>query len=794
MQSSFYFESKARTLSKLSGLVHRFSVPELEYFTVEEWVAQPEALIRRLQGSFEGRRVIVRSSAAGEDDENWARAGQYASVPDVPLADPEALTAAIQTVVESYDRVDTGLHAHDEVIVQEMLSETIMSGVLFTHDLNTGAPYYVINYDDESGRTDTVTAGNGEHANRTLYAHRGSSHALRSPRFRALLDAVGELEEITGNQFLDIEFALGPELQPYLLQVRLISTRAHWNTAVRQQVDEALKGARRLMELRMSRMAGIRGSSSVLGQMPDWNPAEMIGRAPRRLAASLYRRLITDRVWRDARKEMGYAAPVGHPLMLMMAGQPYIDARLSFNSYLSSDLDETIGEKLVNGWLDRLKANPHLHDKVEFDVAITTWCFDLDAEIDRLVPSVLTSDEREAFTQSLLGLTRELIAGDSLSTSLERTRQLDQRNRNRTRVGGSDLAGVRELLEECAELGTTPFSIQARHGFVARSLLLSLVRLGVITKEEADAFSLGIQTVAGEIVADLRRLASGKLPRDEFMEVYGHLRPGTYDILSPRYDQARGLLDNIQATGEPRSGADFEPSAQQLRAIDDLLCNAGLDSISSSQLLDYIRRATAAREFGKFVFTRTLSDVLECIADYGTHHGLSRDQLSHVSLEALLQTDIESHPDTPADRLGDLAEEGRQAHAAAVATRLPQVLFDVEGVDIVPFQVSHPNFITQGTIRAPCVRIDSSVGVLPSLAGKVMLVENADPGFDWLFAHDVGGLVTKFGGANSHMAIRCAEFGIPAAIGCGEQIFESLVASGGVEMNCGEGQLRPVRF
>ena len=28
-----------------------------------------------------------------------------------------------------------------------------------------------------------------------------------------------------------------------------------------------------------------------------------------------------------------------------------------------------------------------------------------------------------------------------------------------------------------------------------------------------------------------------------------------------------------------------------------------------------------------------------------------------------------------------------------------------------------------------------------------------------------------YGGANSHIAIRCAEFNIPAAIGCGERIY-----------------------
>ena len=31
-------------------------------------------------------------------------------------------------------------------------------GVIFTHELNTGAPYYVINYDDKSGSTDSVTS------------------------------------------------------------------------------------------------------------------------------------------------------------------------------------------------------------------------------------------------------------------------------------------------------------------------------------------------------------------------------------------------------------------------------------------------------------------------------------------------------------------------------------------------------------------------------------------------------------------------------------------------------------
>ena len=64
------------------------------------------------------------------------------------------------------------------------MQNTSMSGVIFTHDLNTGAPYYVINYDDESGMTDTVTSGSSEYANRTLYIHRNSIGKIRSKRFK----------------------------------------------------------------------------------------------------------------------------------------------------------------------------------------------------------------------------------------------------------------------------------------------------------------------------------------------------------------------------------------------------------------------------------------------------------------------------------------------------------------------------------------------------------------------------------------------------------------------------------
>ena len=56
-----------------------------------------------------------------------------------------------------------------------------------------------------------------------------------------------------------------------------------------------------------------------------------------------------------------------------------------------------------------------------------------------------------------------------------------------------------------------------------------------------------------------------------------------------------------------------------------------------------------------------------------------------------------------------------------------------------------------------------------NIEGKIIFIKSADPGYDYIFSKNIGGLVTQFGGANSHMAIRCAELGIPAIIGCGEK-------------------------
>ena len=537
-------------------------------------------------------------------------------------------------------------------------------------------------------------------------------------------------------------------------------------------------------------MHGVFGKTSVLGQMPDWNPAEMIGRAPRALSFSLYRTLITDDAWRIARKKMGYAVPDGQRLMVSLAGQPFIDTRLSFHSYLPKNLPSNIAEKLVNNWTESLIKNPHLHDKIEFEIAITTFSFDIRQRLSKL--NCFSNQEIEIIYNSFRELTLPLIIGKSNGSINSALDQINKLNCLKLPKKDSGIPGLLYLIEKCRELGTIPFSILARHGFIAKTILLSLVHCGMISEKDLDDFQSGIETIATEFRNEISLFQSGKISYESFMNKFGHLRPGTYDILSKRYDQMEDF-DNFDLDKNIKEikNKEFNFSEKQLSNIDKLLNKEKLNGINSKQLFQYCSTAISAREYGKFVFTKSVSTMLELIASYGEIYGLNRDEMSHIPLQVITSCSVESNSLANEIMLKNTAKKNKKRHETTVSIRLPQILHDVAGAYIVPFQVSQPNFITNKKVSAQSIYINRNTKI-SEIDNKIVLIENADPGYDWIFSRSILALVTKYGGANSHMAIRCAEFGIPAAIGCGEQRFDNLMNADKICINCEVGLIGPL--
>ena len=95
--------------------------------------------------------------------------------------------------------------------------------------------------------------------------------------------------------------------------------------------------------------------------------------------------------------------------------------------------------------------------------------------------------------------------------------------------------------------------------------------------------------------------------------------------------------------------------------------------------------------------------------------------------------------------------------------QLPPFLKNKRDLYVIENLKSRPNFVTKKSVLADVVLLTKNI--MQEVKNKVIVIENADPGFDWIFSKNPAGLIAKYGGVASHMAIRCSEIGLPAAIG-----------------------------
>jgi phosphohistidine swiveling domain-containing protein len=772
--------TKAETLAALAPVLTTARILPLTYFSLREWHAGRDRLLDRLLASdWATGPVIVRSSAVVEDTTAGSQAGRFRSL--AFRRGRGEIAAAVDEVFASYD----ARRPADQVLIQPQLAAVRVSGVACSCDASSGAPYHVVNW-SESDQTDTVTRG-CEPALRLSYgAAYLPSAAAPSPLVGAVWDLLTELVDLTGEPRLDIEFASTEAGDLVLLQARPLVVRAKPTPPGVHRATLA-DAARRIAA---APGPPVLGDRPVFGVMPDWNPAEMLGLRPRTLATSLYRFLITDSVWARARHRHGYRDLRGVPLLVDIAGLPYIDVAASLTSFVPKDVPDGLADRLVTRWLGALVAQPHLHDKLESRVVLAAHGFRTHERLAELTE--FTTDERALLASRLLALTDRLVAGTLWErdlTRIDRLAAVRSRPRHAPGCAGDKRTGdccgpaLLARLRVCAAYGTLPFASLARAAFVATEFLDDLVAESVLSAADRTRFIGGLGLVAGELRRDF-----AVLDRDTFLKRYGHLRPGTYDILSPRYDEAPDQyfdwsVDDF-GDAEPEVSP-FEPTGAQLRRIERLIARTGF-SFTARRLLAFLGAAIRGRERAKFEFTSVLSDVLVGIGRLGERAGVSLDDLSHVDLATIAT--LSGRPAADRRVLADAVARGRAAHSISQSVTLPPLVTGERDVWSFAVPQVRPNFVTRGRVVAPVA--DIAAGDPPE--GAIAMIASADPGYDWLFARGIAGLVTAFGGANSHMAIRALEMDIPAVVGAGDALFRQWSASRTLDIDAGAGLVRVV--
>ena len=776
----FILGTKADTLDRLKPILKKSHIGTLINFTTKDWKEKRKEILKKIQNSFPDHSLIIRSSSFNEDGWIQSNAGGFESVANIDSKNLSDLDKAICLVIKSYNENKA---TYSQVLIQECIKNVKISGVAFTCILENGSPYYRISLDTDSNSTSSVTSGAKANL-KTFIVSRDNPNVsdLGNYFLSEIIGSIQEIEKVLNYNKLDIEFAVDSQNKLHIFQVRPITVdHSDYELKAETLFSEILKNQKKFKSLQTCSPNNF-GNRAIFGNMPDWNPAEIIGIKPKPLAFSLYRKIITDNVWAIQRFEFGYRDVRSVPLLLSFSGQPYVDVRASLNSFIPAGISKKLAKKLVNVYLDILIKEPIFHDKVEFKVAFTIWTPNFRSLAKKRFENYdFTSDELNELEFNLKKITLDALA--YFDKEQDSIKKLGSKRDDILKSKISKIDKIYSLIEDCKNFGTLPFAHCARLGFVARSFLNSLIDLKIFTKAREEEFLKTVKTVLTEFNHMKIRAIKNEHLKEDLIKEFGHLRPGTYEIDFNAYWEDPDFYIFNESDKENINhdiDSNFILTDDEEKSIKKILSELG-SKISPRKFLKFMSTAIQKRESTKFEFSKNISCSLDILLELGEEYDIKRRDLSFLEYNDIYDLKLNL---VNISELLKRIDQRKKRFLVTSMIELPTLIVDEKDFSVFEKKTLVANFITSKRVEAEIIVLGPEKVDLNILKDRIVLINQADPGYDWLFGNNIAGLITEFGGANSHMAIRSAELSLPAAIGVGPSQFEKLLRMNKIVLDC----------
>jgi hypothetical protein len=611
--------SKSNSLKFIRNTISKNLVPNFFSFYKRDYLKDKNKVIKKILINYK-ENIILRSSAVDEDGKIISNAGKYDSI-IVKKKDFYELPKKIDLILK---KLKNDL---DEIIVQKLIEKPEISGVVFTKDKNTDSHYYDINF-DISKKTDLVTSGKYNPSIKSLIIFKDSKKIPK--KFYKLIKIIKILENKFLNDRLDIEFCIKKN-KTYILQCRpLLGKRKKIN---QKKIKEIILNQEKKFEKIIAPTKSLLGSTTILSNMSDWNPAEMIGVKPFKLASSLYSTLITNDVWSLQRANYGYKDVSPNVLMLDLSGNTYIDIRTDLNSFLPKDLEPKISEKIINNSIKKLKMNPNLHDKLEFNIIDT--CYNLN--INKKDFKFLTKKEKNQFFKKLINLTNKIISGNYLQKDLDNINLLKKKVDELTKSKLSHIQKIYYLLDDCKKFGTLAFAGIARCAFISKSIFDSLLEEKIIKPKAIHEFYLSLETISKDINNDYIKSLKKKNFKNFFIK-YGHLRPSTYSISVKNYrENLKNYFSNNLKNLSIKKSHKFIIKKNELNLINKHFKKHKL-SFKFDQFIQFSRNAIEGRETAKLIFSKSIDEIFKNLKILAKEINLDFEEFEHLDINLILKS------------------------------------------------------------------------------------------------------------------------------------------------------------
>ena len=685
--------------------------------------------IENIVDSF-SQKIMIRSNSSSEDKEYSSSAGKYLSIGPIETNDLETIKKSWEMVINSYEEQD-----NQSVIFQNYIENAKSVSVLTSYKVGSDSAYRTFStyYGPE---TDAITSGKYSEIN-NFFMHRSFDNLPKKyEKYNVYLKIITQLEDLFKNKQLDIEMVLDKNNSPQLLQVRpLMGKKLNKESIFEEKdvIDRNLKNYKKLNKTTADRF----GTNQIYSNMSDMNPAEMIGKKPDNIAFGLYKFMFTDTTWNIQRGEFGYRKYSGGKLMELFNNVAYINVNHSLNSFLTRNLQKESCEEIINYQLNKLKENPHLHDSIEFDISRSSYVFDTVEEFSKEYKNIISPSE-------IIKWHNDLIQIDTQNKStLEKNKKIILSTFSK--LDKSFEYSKKENIKLIRDTMALPFTHHSRLGFVYFAQLNSLLEKEVISEDQKKLLLLSVNSISTKMKADAYEVKIGKKTLEGFLDVYGHIRAGNYNLLSSNLKNnlnfTESLINNSQQPLEDNIlPKDIYTNIEEYFTINEI-------PLEASAWIDMFQEGISTRENSKFYYTKGIDGILNEVSEKNT---------SDRELFDLL--DIEFNEENTSDmRLKNVL--------------MPDLITSNEDFYFYEEMSKNGNYIGQGTVIGDVLLIENEANRPNNLENKIVVIPAADPGWDWIFNYKIKSLVTKYGGPNSHMAIRCAEHNIPAILGVGENNF-----------------------
>ena len=101
-----------------------------------------------------------------------------------------------------------------------------------------------------------------------------------------------------------------------------------------------------------------------------------------------------------------------------------------------------------------------------------------------------------------------------------------------------------------------------------------------------------------------------------------------------------------------------------------------------------MRRSYNSREYSKFIFTKSLSHVLDKIILFGKQNKISTEDLSYLEISDLLNQTLKIN------KLKKIIKDNKKKYNENYFFKFPQLITEENNAYISPYQFNKPNFIS----------------------------------------------------------------------------------------------------